>query len=124
MHCSKRNIFPSVFIILFSEYFDFLPGFLFPCQHSKFNLFEKTESLENYFLSLEILVNETPQECQDESLNLPVWPLNVRVGRLSQYFMLVVTMFLGILENSSWGVMTTMASSLGLEPALSLARYQ
>ena len=86
----QRNIFPNVFIILFSEYFDFLPGFLFPCQHPN-PIYEKRQKVfklrENSSLSLEILVNETPEECRDESLNLRVWHLSVCVGRLSQYFM-------------------------------------
>ena len=122
--CSNE-IFSPMFLL--SCFPNILTSSLVFCQYSKFYWCKKTEniqSLENLGLSFEILVYETPEECLDESLNVRVWHCNVRVGRLSRYFMSVVTMFLGILENSSRGVMTTMGAEPGSQPIFSLARRQ
>ena len=113
----QRNIFPNVLLSCFPNILTSSPDLYFhvSIQHcvvsirNSIYIDRKYSSFENPSLSLEILDNETPKECLDESLTLRVRHLNVHVGRLSQYFMSVVTMFLGILENSSRGVMTTLS---------------
>ena len=106
--------FPHVFIILFSEYFDFLRGFVFSCQHNVNSICAKSRKywVEKQKVLGYLLRSWSMKPARMSRWKLPVWHYCVRVGGLSQYFMSVVTVFLGLLENSSRGVMTTITRPL------------
>ena len=115
----QRNIFPNVFIILFSEYFDFLPGFLFPCQHPNPIYVKRQKIFKSrnfYFISWD-LGQWNPWRMSRWKPQSSCVAFECPCREIVSIFY-VVTMFLGILENSSWGVMTTMGTEPGVTTRL------